>query len=175
MILLRYPSTKTAQQIAARVATSGGQMAHPPRIELIGETDHNGHHHVADPTNGAAAWGRSNLISWGGFGLVFGALAGVIGGGGILGVLGGGLLTGVVWGLFGLGAGLLYGMWAGTAISGRRLKGVSPLLPRDSSTLLAWQEGPVTQDVLDTLTAPDAQRLVLRFKPVQGGAILDAS
>jgi hypothetical protein len=45
---------------------------------------------------------RSDVISWGGFGLVFGAVAG---GGGILSVLGNVLVTGVAWGLFGLVAG----------------------------------------------------------------------
>ena len=38
-------------------------------------------------------------------------------------------------------AGALYGLWAGRAVSARRLKGVGPLLPPDSSVILAWADG----------------------------------
>ena len=60
---------------------------------------------------------RSDVISWGGFGLVFGAIVGVVGGGGILGFLEDGVATGIGWALFGLVAGALYGLWAGRSIS----------------------------------------------------------
>jgi hypothetical protein len=31
------------------------------------------------------------------------------------------------------------------------------------------------QDTIDTLTAPESQRLVLRFIPIEGGAVLEAT
>jgi hypothetical protein len=175
MIMLRYPDPKTAKQVASQMAADGTQAVNPPEVELVIETDRRGRRHVADPSHGVAAWAKSDVMSWGGFGLVFGALVGATGGGGILGFLKGGLLTGVAWGLFGLVAGALYGLWAGRAISARRLKGIGPLLAPGTSTLLAWAEGPVSQDTIDTLTAPGSQRLVLRFNPIEGGAVLDST
>src|ERR1044071_3532423 len=79
-------------------------------------------------------------------GLVCGALAGATGGGGFVGFLEGGLVTGVAWGLFGLGAGALYGLWAGRATSARRLEGIGPILAPGTSTLLAWAEGPLSPE-----------------------------
>ena len=175
MIMLRYPAPETAQQVAFRIAEAGAKAANPLQVELVIETDRSGRRHVSDPTHGVRTWSKSNMISWGGFGLVFGAIAGAIGGGGILGLLGGGLLTGVAWGLFGLGAGVLYGMWAGTAITARRLKSLAHLLPPETSTLLVWADGSVSPDTIDTLAVPGSQRLVLRFNRVEHGAVLEAS
>ena len=115
------------------------------------------------------------MLSWGGFGLVIGGIVGATSGGGILGFLKGGLVIGVAWGLFGLVAGALYGLWAGRAISARRLKGIGPLLAPGTSTLLAWAEGPVSKDTLETMNAPGSQRLVLHFNPSNGGAVLDTT
>ena len=175
MILLRYPDPHSARQVASRIAAGRTQGLNPPDIELVIETDRSGHRHVTDPSHGAAAWARSDLLSWGGFGLVIGAIMGATGGGGILGFLKSGLLTGIAWGLFGLVAGALYGLWAGRAVSARRLKGIGPLLAPGTSTLLVWAEGPVSQDTLDTLSVPDSQRIVLGFNPVEGGAVLQAT
>jgi hypothetical protein len=175
MIVLRYSDPKAARQAASRIATDGAQAMNHPEVELVIETDRSGRRHVTDPTHGVAAWARADIISWGGFGLVVGAIVGATGGGGILGFLKGGLLTGVAWGLFGLAAGVLYGLWAGRAISARRLKGIGPLLAPGTSLLLAWAGGPVSQNTIDTLTVPGSQRLVLRFNPIKGGAVLDAT
>jgi hypothetical protein len=116
---------------------------------------------------------RGNVASWGGFGLVFGAIAGAAGGGGVFGFLGDALLTGVAWGLFGLVAGLLYGLWAGQAVSAGTLRGVSRLLAPGTSMLVAWAEGPVSQETMGSLAVPGSQPLVLYFRPVEGGTVLE--
>jgi hypothetical protein len=72
-------------------------------------------------------------------------------------------------------AGALYGLWAGRAVSARRLKGLSGLLVPGSSILVAWADGPVSPDTINTLTAPGSQRLILRFNTVEGGAVLEAT
>src|SRR5262245_10364715 len=129
MMLFRYPTPETAKQIATRFAGAHSMGANAPLIELVVDTDPNGRIHVSDPAHGVAVWSRSNLTSWGGLGHVLGAIAGASRGGGVLGFLEGGLPTGIVWGLFGFGAGVLYGRWADTAVTGRRLKSIAPLLP----------------------------------------------
>jgi hypothetical protein len=118
---------------------------------------------------------RSDVISWGGFGLVFGAIVGLAGGGGILGFLEGGLVTGVGWAVFGLVAGALYGLWAGRSISARRLRGIGPLLLPGTSALLAWSNGPASSAVLEAFQEPGSSGLVLGFNPVEGGAVLEAT
>jgi hypothetical protein len=121
------------------------------------------------------AWAKSDLISWGLFGLVVGALAGAFGGGGVHSFVDDAVVTGIGWAVFGLVAGALYGLWAGRAVSARRLKGLSGLLPRGSSMLVAWTDGPLAPDTAEMLTPSGAHRLVLRFNPVQGGALLAAA
>ena len=111
------------------------------------------------------------MISWGGFGVVVGAISGAFGGG----ILHGGVVTGIAWGVFGLFAGALYGSWAGRSTSARRLKGIGPLLAPGTSMLLAWADGPVHQQTIDKLTAPESQQVVLLFNPIERGAILEAA
>jgi hypothetical protein len=72
-------------------------------------------------------------------------------------------------------AGAVYGLLAGRAISARRLKGIGPLLPAGTSTLLAWADGPVSRQAIDTLAGPDSQWIVLCFDPTEGGAVLAAA
>ena len=84
---------------------------------------------------------KEDIIGWGVFGVAVGAITGFVGNGGILGSIESGVVTGVLWAIFGLFAGALYGLWAGRAVSARRLKGVGPLLPPDSSVILAWADG----------------------------------
>ena len=162
MILLRYPDPAAAGQAA--VAMPGDV-----EVELVVSTDESGHRHVSDPRFGSGALGRSNVRSWGGLGLVCGALAGITGGGGIFGFIASGLVTAVVWGLFGLGAGALFGLWAGRSISARRLKGLDGLLRPGTSALLAWTDKPLQRD--DVVTA-GAERLALGFTPTDRGAVL---
>jgi uncharacterized membrane protein len=172
MLLLRYPDIAAARRVAAKVASD---REDGPRVELVIETDASGRRRVTDPTLGVHAVAAYDVRMWGGFGLVCGALAGVTGGGGIVGFLGGGVVTGIVWGLFGLGAGALYGLWAGRAISARRLKGIAPMLEPGTSVLLAWDDKAPSDPVDDALTATaGTERLVLTFRPVAHGAMLEA-
>ena len=175
MLLYRYPDPKAAAQVAKAVAANGKPGANgAPQIELVIETDANGHRRVTDPTRGTAAWARSDVISWGLFGVVFGAIAGAVGGGGFHGAVHDALVTGVGWAVFGAVAGALYGLWAGRSISARRLKGVGALLANGTSAVLAWADGSVRPEARTALTAPGAKELVLRFNPVEGGALLEA-
>jgi hypothetical protein len=57
-------------------------------------------------------------------------------------------VTGIDWAVFGLVAGALYGLWAGRAVSARRLKGLRGLLVPGSSMLVAWADGPVRPDAM---------------------------
>src|SRR5215831_18463231 len=177
MIVLRYPSTATAKEIAAKAAPSSQKAAavSPVQVELVIWADSGGHRHVADPSQGVKAWAKSDLISWGLFGVVVGALAGAFGGGGVHSFVSDAVVTGIGWAVFGLVAGALYGLWAGRAVSARRLKGLSGLLAPGSSILVAWADGPVSPDTINTLTAPGSQRLILRFNTVEGGAVLEAA
>lgn len=175
MLLYRYPDPKAAAQVAKTVATRKSSANGAPQIELVIETDGNGHRRVTDPTRGTAAWARSDVISWGLFGVVFGAIAGAIGGGGFHGAVHGAVVTGVGWAVFGAVAGALYGLWAGRSISARRLKGVGSLLGNNTSAVLAWADGSVRPDALEAFAAPRSKQLVLRFNPVAGGALLEAN
>ena len=177
MIMLRYPSTGTARQVASRAAPTSKKAAaaSPVQVELVIWADPGGRRHVADPSQGVKAWAKSDLISWGLFGVVVGALAGAFGGGGVHSFVSDAVVTGIGWAVFGLVAGALYGLWAGRAVSARRLKGLSGLLVPGSSILLAWADGPVSPDTISTLTAPGSQRLILRFNTVEGGAVLEAT
>jgi hypothetical protein len=175
MIMFRYPGTGTARQVASRAAPTSKKpaAASPVQVELVIWADHGGRRHVADPSQGVKAWAKSDLISWGLFGVVVGALAGAFGGGGVHSFVSDAVVTGIGWAVFGLVAGALYGLWAGRAVSARRLKGLSGLLVPGSSILVAWADEPVNPGTIDTLTAPGSQRLILRFNPVEGGAVLE--
>jgi len=169
MIVLRYPDVDTARQTAARIAKTKSGGANP-QIELIIKVDPNGHRHVTDPKFGPKAWAKSDIVSWGLFGVVVGAIAGAFGGG----IFKGAVVTGIGWAVFGLFAGALYGLWAGRATTARRLKGIGPILAPGTSMLLAWAEGPVKPETVETLATADARRLVLLFNPTDGGAVLEA-
>ena len=175
MILYRYPDIKTAAGVAKGVSKAKSTEPGAPQVELVIETDRNGGRRVTDPTRGTAAWARSDVVSWGAFGLVWGAIVGAVGGGGILGFLEGGVETGIAWAVFGLVAGALYGLWAGRSISAHRLKGIGSILAPGTSAVLAWSDGPLRQDALEALSRPGSQRLVLRFNPVERGAVLEAA
>jgi uncharacterized membrane protein len=175
LILVRYPDASTAARVAARLAPAKNEAAGPVQVEMVIRVDSDGRRHVADPTQGVKAWAKADLISWGLFGVVVGALAGVFGGGGVHSLVDNAMVTGVGWAVFGLVAGALYGLWAGRAVSARRLNGLSGLLPRDSSMIVAWANGPLMPASIDSLTQPGSSRLVLRFNPVEGGAVLEAA
>ena len=177
MILLRYPDAGTAGQVASRATPTSKKAAaaSPVQVELVIWVDSGGRRHVADPSQGVKAWAKSDLISWGLFGVVVGALAGAFGGGGVHAFVDNAVVTGIGWAVFGLAAGALYGLWAGRAVSARRLKGLRGLLVPGTSMLVAWADGPVSADIIGTLTAPGSQRLILRFNAIDGGAVLEAA
>ena len=77
------------------------------------------------------------------------------------------------WCAFGLVAGALYGLWAGRGVSARRLKGVGPLLPPDSSMILAWAGQAATQDAIERWMAPASERLVMRYDSIGAGVLLE--
>ena len=174
MVVVRYPDPRVAGQVASQAAKSVGAPG-TPQIELVIETDPGGRRRVSDPSHGVEAWAKSDTVSWGLFGLVYGAIVGFLGGGGLFGLFETGIATGIGWAVFGVVAGALYGLWAGRSITAGQLRGIGPLLPNSSSALLAWADGPVEADTLKTLTAPGSERLVLGFNPVEGGALLEAS
>ena len=175
MLVYRYPDMNAAADIAATVSGAKPARDGAPQVELVIETDRSGHRHVTDPTRGTAAWARSDVVSWGLFGVVFGALAGAIGGGGLHGLVTRALVTGIGWAVFGLVAGTLYGLWAGRSISARRLEGIGPILAPGTSSLLAWADGALRDHALAPLAQAGSQSLVLRFSPVPGGAVLEAA
>ena len=104
-----------------------------------------------------------DIVAWAGFGLVFGLIAGSGGGGDFFGVLESGIETAIAWGIFGTGAGSLYGLFAGRAISARRLAAVGPLLPPNSSMIVAWASGTRGPDAIDPWTVAGTEELVLEF------------
>jgi uncharacterized membrane protein len=171
MILLRYPSPETANQMATQMV--GGKGAPSPfEVELVIRSDPDGHRHVTDPEFGVAAAAKSDIVSWGGLGLVLGAIGGAISGGGVLGLLQGGLSTGIIWGLGGLAAGAVYGFAAGRVVSARSLKSVGPLLAPGTSMVVAWTGEPIAEDALRPFITPESRQLVLRFNAVGSGAVL---
>ncbi len=91
---------------------------------------------VISPAKGVAVMAKTDVISWGLFGVVWGAIVGAAANGGILSSIKTGVVTGVLWAIFGLVAGALYGLWAGRAVSARRLKESGrccrPTAPRSS-------------------------------------------
>jgi uncharacterized membrane protein len=174
MLLFRYPGKDTARRQMARAASAGQKDGRAVKTELVFEAPEHGRLKVSDPTHGSAAMSKSDLISWGLFGLVYGAIVGVAGHNGILGHAEGALVNGIVWALFGLAAGALYGLWAGRGVSARRMKGVRPLLPPGTSTVLGWAEGDLTQQAIDGWSAPGSQQLILRFNPAGDGVLLEA-
>ena len=170
MLLLRYPGEHAAQAALEAAPKEDGDA---PQVELVFESARSGKRRVIGPAKGVAAMAKSDVLSWGLFGVAYGAIVGAVGNGGILSWIENGVVTGVLWAIFGLVAGALYGLWAGRGVSARRLKGVGPLLPPDSSMILAWADGAVTERAIGTLSTPDAETLGLRFNSVARGAILD--
>jgi hypothetical protein len=174
MLVYRYPDPKLAARVAKNASKAKPGANGTPRIELVIETDRSGRRRVTDPSHGTAAWARSDVVSWGLFGVAFGAVAGAVGGGGFHGAVTDAFVTGIAWAIFGLAAGALYGLWAGRSISARRLKGVGSLFGPGTSALLAWADGPVEPGTIELFAAPGSKRLVLRFNPVAGGAVIEA-
>jgi hypothetical protein len=169
MLVFRYPGKDTAKRV---FTSASGKTSMPPiETELLIDADKSGNLHVTNPAG--RAFVKSDAIGWGVLGLVFGAAAGFGGSGGLFGAFEKGIVTAVVWTVFGVFAGFLYGLYAGRAISGGRLKAFGPLAPPDTSVVLAWADGPVTGEALAPWKTTDSQELLLRFNHVSHGAVLE--
>ena len=172
MLMVRF-----AGEHGARTALAGSEnhaTKEWPEVELFIEANEHGRLRVIDPKTGIAAFSKGAVLGWGLFGVAFGLIAGFASGdGGVLGDLESGLLTGVLWGMFGAVAGALYGMWAGRGVSARRLKALGNFVPADTSLVVAWAEGAVTQETLAGWSVPGSEQLILRFNPVANGAVLE--
>ena len=173
MLLVRFAGEHAARQALAKFGSASHQDQKAPQVELVIETNEHGRRRVIDPTTGTAALAKSDTISWGLFGLVWGAIVGFTSNAGVLSSIESGLVTGILWALFGVVAGALYGLWAGRGVSARRLKGLGPFVPPGTSAVLAWAEGPLSQETIGRWAAPGSQRLILRFNPVGRGAVLE--
>jgi hypothetical protein len=174
MILLRYAAESTAKQTAAKMAQHAKGAVPSFAVELMVERHPDGDLRVVDPKYGTWAWAKSDLVSWGLFGVGVGLVSGLISGG-LFGAVHSGIATGLIWAAFGLFAGALYGLWAGRAVTGRRLKSAARLLTPGTSLLVAWSEQSITDAVLAQYVTPDSQRVVLHFNSIEGGVVLAAS
>lgn len=143
------------------------------QTELIFEAPDHGRLKVSDPAQGAWAFAKSDLISWGLFGLIYGLIVGIVSNHGIISAVKDTAAAAVICAVFGLAAGALYGLWAGRAISARRMKRVRPLMPPGTSTVLAWSEDDLTSDAIGDWEEPGSERLIVRFNPVADGALLE--
>ena len=169
LVILRYPRPETAKQMGLKPP-----IETPLEVEMMIRSDADGHRHVSDPSLGVRAAAKSDALWWGGFGLVFGALAGAAGGGALLGLIEGGVWSAIVWGVVGLGVGALYGTVVLKSVSPRELKGVGSLAAPGTSIVVAWvdAQSPLTKDVLDAYSTAGSQRLVLNFNSGEAGAVL---
>jgi hypothetical protein len=173
MLLLRYPGDKAARRELARHQPAHHKDAQAVQTELIFEAPGAGRLKVSDPAQGAWAFAKSDLISWGLFGVVYGLIIGLVSNHGIFSAVTDTAAAGIICAVFGLAAGALYGLWAGRAVSARRLKSVRALLPPGTSTVLAWSETDLTQQAVDDWSGPGSERLIVRFNPVGDGVLLE--
>jgi hypothetical protein len=170
MILSRYQGSETVRAVAEQASDDKNLV-----VELLFAIDEHGKKHVSSPSAGVGATAKSSAPWWAGLGLVFGVVAGWSGDGGVLSALEDGLVTALAWGVFGLGAGALYGLWAGRSVSARRMRRVDALARPDTSAMLAWVDGRVTPETMSKLAKPGSDTLVVRFDSVGSGAVLDVS
>ena len=173
MLLVRFAGEHAARQALAKPRSGGHKDQDAPQVELVIEANEHGRRRVIDPTTGSAAFAKPDAIGWALFGLAWGLIVGFTGDGGVLNAIESGLVVGILWGLFGVVAGALYGLWAGRGVSARRLKGLGPFVPPDTSAVVAWADGSLSREAIERWAAPGSQRLILRFIPVGHGAVLE--
>jgi uncharacterized membrane protein len=174
MLLMRYRQPGTARRELTRNRPAGDKHRQVVQTEMIFEAPDHGRLKVTDPS-ALGAWGfaKSDLVSWGLFGVVYGLIVGLVHNHGIFSAVKVTAAAGVICAVFGLAAGALYGLWAGRGVSARRLKGLRALLPPGTSTVLAWSEENLTQQVIDDWSEPGSERLVVRFNPAADGVLLE--
>ncbi|GAA3064331.1 hypothetical protein GCM10010464_30910 [Pseudonocardia yunnanensis] len=173
MLLVRFVGERAARQAVADPSTATRQDQKAPQVELVIETNEHGRRRVINPNTGAATFSKGAAIGWGLSGLAWGVIVGFAGDGGVLGAAESGLVTGMLWAVLGLAAGALYGLWAGRSVSARRLRGLDPILPPDTSLVVAWAEGSPGRHTIERWARSASQRLILRFTPVAHGAVLE--
>ena len=179
MLLVRFQGEKAAAEALKHNAPGSTKHTHgatgvaAPQVELLIEADNTGRHHVLDPTTGARPTASSGMVSWGLFGVVWGAVAGLLGTSGIFGSVEKGILTGIGYAIFGMVAGGLYGLWVGRGVSARRLRRMGTILPPNTSTIIAWADEAVPPAELEAWSASGSERLTLWFLPTTAGARLD--
>lgn len=171
MLLFRYLGRDTAEKVEAEVGREPG--ASTVQTELVFAVNKERTIRITNPAKGAKAMARSDLISWGLFGVIYGAVIGFTDNPGIFSILGRGIETGIAWAVFGLFAGYLGGLWVGQAMSPRRLKGIISFLEPDTSLVLAWGEGHVAPEMITGLEREASQKLILKFYPTRNGAVLE--
>ena len=123
MLLLRYRGEQAARSELARHAHDHQDDPRALRPELIFEAADRGRLKVRAPVHGAWAFAKSDLISWGLFGLVYGLIIGIVSNHGVFSTVKDTAGGAIVCAVFGLAAGALYGLWAGRGVSARRPAG----------------------------------------------------
>ena len=96
MVTVRFADEHGAGR-QAKSGSAGHQDPSAPQVELVIETNDHGRRRVIDPTAGSAAFSVPDAISWGAFGLVWGAIVGFTSNAGVLGSLERGVVTGILW------------------------------------------------------------------------------
>ncbi|MGZ8721851.1 MAG: hypothetical protein ACXWXH_10355 [Aeromicrobium sp.] len=175
MLLVRFKGQHSARQALATTTPAKDTEPDGPQVELVVEANERGKRRVADPTMGPAAVAKADIVSWGTFGLVYGALAGFVGNGGISGVIESSLGWAIACGVFGIVAGALFGLWASRSVSAARLKGIGALVPPDSSMVLGWATNSVSAEAIDGWIASSSQQLVVRIVADESGLLLDVT
>jgi uncharacterized membrane protein len=174
MVVFRYSGRDSAKRVNERATAAQAKTKHPTvETELLVLTDKVGGYHVVSPSAGVRAFVPSDVIGWAAFGAVYGGIVGLAGNGSVLGLAEGAAVTGILWAIFGLVAGTLYAMFAGRAVSAYRFNALRLLLPIDSSIALCWVDGPLSDDSIAEWSKTASDQLILKFKPVAGGATLE--
>lgn len=158
---------------AASAGKPASSKAARPEVAVVLEADEYGRLHVHDPKWGVRSVRKQSLVSWGAFGVLFGVVAGLTGGGGILSSIESGVAVGIVWGVFGAIAGSLFGAWAGRPISSRRLQAMNGFVPPDSSLALGWADGAQGNEAIRRWAPPKSRRLLIRLNPTPQGILLE--
>ena len=121
MLMFRYQGADAAKRVNARASADQAKPKDAQaktkqatvQTELLVRADKSGRFHVVSLGTGVRAFVPGDAIGWGVFGVVYGGIAGLAGGGGVLGLAEHAVVTGILWALFGVVAGTLYGLWAG--------------------------------------------------------------
>jgi uncharacterized membrane protein len=174
MLMVRFGGEGAARQALAKSASAKSDDPDRPQVELVVEANERGKRRVVDPTMGSAAVAKADIVSWGAFGLAYGALAGFVSNGGP-GVIESTAVWGIACGVFGIVAGALFGLWASRSVSARRLKGIGPLVPPNSSLALGWAGSSASAEAIDGWIASGSQRTLMQFVADEHGVHLDVA